>query len=63
MGVKINNAKDYMYDCKYIVARCNDGELWFYGADDSETWAKAAAKEVDGFIFINNGGVIEECLR
>ena len=52
MSIEINNIKPYAYNCKYVVVRTSEGELWFYGADNSLSWATEAAKEVNGLILV-----------
>ena len=52
MSIEINNIKPYAYNCEYMVVRTSEGELWFYGADNSLSWATEAAKEVNGLILV-----------
>ncbi len=35
---------------QYIVARCFDGELWFWGSWKDKEGAKNAARKVDGVV-------------
>ena len=47
----IYNTPTYATEYGYIVARACDGDLWFYGAYETEDRAKEVANEVDGLVF------------
>lgn len=53
MKVEINNLPDYAIRYRYIVARYDCGELWFWGAYDDEDEAREAAVEQEGIVCIN----------
>ena len=56
MNVKIENVPSYAKEHKFIVARVDDGLLWFWGAFDEECRAKEVADEVDGVVVENMEG-------
>lgn len=48
VNVEINNVpRDHE---RYIVARLNEGELWYWGSWEEEELADIAAEEVDGIV-------------
>ena len=51
--VKINNLPDYAINHDYIVVRAVNGELWFYGAYDTEERAYEVAEIEDGAVLRN----------
>lgn len=54
MTVEVNNTPNYAETYPYIVARlCDDGELWFYGAYETESEAKDVAFEITGLVLYN----------
>ena len=68
--MKINNLPEYAKDCKYIVVRLVDNEVWFWGAYEDLAKAYQSASEINGIVvlkeknpFINkpciSGGVCE----
>lgn len=53
--VIINNCPEYAKEHKYIIARNDDLQLWFYGAFDDEKEVRHIAKELgDNSIVIIN---------
>lgn len=46
--VTVNNTPESVE--KYVLARCVDNELWFYGSYDDEAQAKEIAKMIDGIV-------------
>lgn len=52
--VKVNNLPPEHE--RYIVARLNDGELWFYGSWDNEAQAEKAAKEFENGLVVEISG-------
>lgn len=48
-GYLIHNVADYAKSYKYIVARNVDDELWFYGAWNEESRARACADELNAY--------------
>jgi len=44
------NATDY----KYIIARCVDNEMWYYGATNDRQQAVSIAHEFDNALVITN---------
>lgn len=53
LSATVVNFSDYALKRKYIVARCAEAELWFYGAWDDKQ------KAIDVAIEIGNGVVLE----
>jgi len=63
--MKINNLPEYAKDCKYIVARLVDNEVWFWGAYEDLEKAFQSANEVSGIVverepFMNKACVSNE---
>ena len=53
--ITVNNCPDYAKDHKFIIARNDDNQLWFYGAFDDKTEVNRIAKELgDSVIVITN---------
>lgn len=48
--VRVNNVSDYADAYDYLIARCVNGEVWYYGATNDEAVADRIAREVDGFV-------------
>ena len=46
----INNISEYASKYEYIVASNVDGELWFYGAYETESRAIDAAAFINGIV-------------
>ena len=54
MRNQINNYKSYADQCKYIVARRVDEELWFWGAWNDRDKANDVADELgNGVVLVN----------
>ena len=56
--VKINNMTGVAKDKAYVVARCVEGEYWYYGAYNDVVKAYAVAEEIGGEVFENTGGIL-----
>lgn len=50
--MKINNLPEYAKDCKYIVARFVDNEVWFWGAYEDLAKAYQSASEINGIVVL-----------
>lgn len=48
--MKIMNMPAYADEYRYIVARECDGDLWFYGAYETEDRAYGVARQVRGVV-------------
>lgn len=51
--VKVNNTPEYASAYKYAVARCCDGEMWFWGAWNDINKANQVAHNIDGVVLEN----------
>lgn len=50
LTANVNNLPGYASGHEYVVARCVDGELWFWGAYDELDNARDAAEDVEGCV-------------
>lgn len=50
--MKINNLPEYAKDCKYIVVRLVDNEVWFWGAYEDLEKAYQSASEINGIVVL-----------
>ena len=50
----INNVPDYAKDYKWIVARFEDGEYWFWGAWNDESKALEIASNIENATVFEN---------
>lgn len=50
--MKINNLPEYAKDCKYIVVRLVDDEVWFWGAYEDLAKAYQSASEINGIVVL-----------
>ena len=52
--VEINNAPEDLNERSgFLVARCENAELWYYGLYDDYTRALTAAKEIGNGVILN----------
>ena len=52
--MKINNLPEYAKDCKYIVARIDGNDAWFWGAYEDSEKAYQSANEIKGILIVRN---------
>lgn len=57
--VNINNCPEYAKNHKFIIARNDEGELWFYGAFDDKAETERIARDLgaNAIIIPNQKGV------